>query len=88
MQASLEKLRTDAAEAALIRDLTTDRRKAATFVFDRQKQTSAWQVGKVSKRGQRVPTGCDPLATETSQGPPLSALPQTAPTRGRFWRGC
>ena len=39
------------------------------------KQTSApaWQVGKVSKRGQRVPTGCDPLAAETSQGRPLDA---------------
>src|SRR4029077_6299785 len=31
MQASLEKLRTDAAEAALIRDLTTDRRKREVF---------------------------------------------------------
>src|SRR6185503_4783725 len=46
----------------------TSRRKAATFVFDHQKQTSApaWQVGKVSKRGQRVPTRCDPLAAKTS----------------------
>jgi hypothetical protein len=31
MRASLEKLRTDAAEAALIRDLTTDRRKREVF---------------------------------------------------------
>jgi hypothetical protein len=31
MQASLEKLRTDAAEAALIRDLTTDIRKRELF---------------------------------------------------------
>ena len=31
MQASLEKLLTDAAEAALIRDLTTDRRKRELF---------------------------------------------------------
>jgi len=31
MQASLEKLLTDAAEAALIRDLTTDRRKREVF---------------------------------------------------------
>ena len=31
MQASLEKLRTDAAEAALIRDLATDRRKRELF---------------------------------------------------------
>jgi hypothetical protein len=31
MQASLEKLLTDAAEAALIRDLATDRRKRELF---------------------------------------------------------
>ena len=31
MQASLEKLRTDAAEAALIRDLATDSRKRELF---------------------------------------------------------
>jgi hypothetical protein len=31
LQASLEKLRTDAAEAALIRDLATDRRKRELF---------------------------------------------------------
>ena len=31
MRASLEKLRTDAAEAALIRDLATDRRKRELF---------------------------------------------------------
>jgi hypothetical protein len=31
MQASLEKLRTDAAEAALIRDLATDRQKRELF---------------------------------------------------------
>ena len=31
MQASLEKLRTDAAEAALIRDLTTDNSKRELF---------------------------------------------------------
>ena len=31
MQASLEKLRTDAAEAALIRDLATDRHKRELF---------------------------------------------------------
>src|SRR6476646_2873538 len=153
MQASLEKLRTDAAEAALIRDLATDRRKRELFTkladhfatlaaeveraistheteqraastdgpfilnvgswhFSntprsptfcpltgradippqgrdfRLKQTSApaWQVGKVSKRGQRVPTGCDLLAAETSQGRPLGASPD-GPTRGRVWRG-
>ena len=31
LRASLEKLRTDAAEAALIRDLATDRRKREVF---------------------------------------------------------
>ena len=31
MQASLEKLRTDAAEAALMRDLTTDRHKREVY---------------------------------------------------------
>ena len=38
-------------------------------------KTRLWQVGKVSKRGQRVPTGCDPLAAETSQGRPLGVSP-------------
>jgi len=65
----------------------TSRRKAATFVFDHQKQTSApaWQVGKVSKREQRVQTGCDPLAAERRRAAPLGASPD-GPTRGRFGR--
>jgi len=54
------------------------------------KQTSApgWQVGKVSKRGQRVPTGCDPLAAETSQGLPLGASPDGPFARPPSHRGC
>jgi len=51
-------------------------------------KTRLWQVGKVSKRGQRVPTGCDPLAAETSQGRPLGASPDGPDARPPSRRGC
>ena len=67
-------------------------RKAVWDFFDSigRKQTSApaWQVGKVSKRGQRVPTGCDPLAAESSQGRPLGASPDGPDARPPSRRGC
>src|SRR4249920_2685585 len=51
-------------------------------------QAPGGQVGKVSKRGQRVPTGCDPLAAETSAGPPLGASQDGPDARPPSRRGC
>ena len=67
MQASLEKLRTDAAEAALIRDLATDRHKRELFtkladqlamLAAEVQRAIAAQAAESASSGGPPPAGC------------------------------
>ena len=69
MQASLEKLLTDAAEAALIRDLATDRRKRELFA--RLADHLAMLAAVV--RGAIATQAAEKSKAASSGGPPLAS---------------